>query len=139
MGFLIDTCIWIDVEQGRLGPGDVARYTGTAPVFLSPITLAELRLGAEMAVSPDIRQKRKATVRRMSRKPLLPIDGDTAEIFGEIAASLRRAGRNHRTRVQDLWLASQAIQHRLDLVTRNAQDFEAIPGLELVIVPLSGV
>ena len=45
MGFLIDTCIWIDVEQGRLGPADVAAFTGDAPVYLCPVTLAELRLG----------------------------------------------------------------------------------------------
>jgi hypothetical protein len=33
MGFLIDTCIWIDVEQGMLAPADVAAITGNAPVY----------------------------------------------------------------------------------------------------------
>ena len=133
MGFLIDTCIWIDVEQGRLGPGDVAAFTGDAPVYLSPVTLAELRLGIEMTADPGVRQKRLATYRRMSRKPLLPIDADTADVFGELAGLLARGGvRAHRTRVQDLWLASQAIQHGLGLVTRNPADFADIPGLELV-------
>jgi predicted nucleic acid-binding protein len=135
VGFLIDTCIWIDVEQGRLGPGDVAAFTGDAPVYLSPVTLAELRLGIEMTADPGVRQKRLATYRRMSRKPLLPIDADTADVFGELAGLLARDGvRTHRTRVQDLWLASQAIQHGLGLVTRNPADFADIPGLELVRV-----
>ena len=49
MGFLIDTCIWIDVEQGVLAPADVASVTGDAQVFLSPVTLAELKFGAEIA------------------------------------------------------------------------------------------
>lgn len=133
MGFLIDTCIWIDVEQGRLGPADVAAFTGDAPVYLSPVTLAELRLGIELARDPGIRQKRLATYRRMMRKPLLPIDADTADVFGELAGLLAKDGaRAHRTRVQDIWLASQAIQHGLGLVTRNPADFADIPGLELL-------
>nr|WP_240902077.1 type II toxin-antitoxin system VapC family toxin [Wenzhouxiangella sp. XN24] len=132
---MIDTCIWIDVEQGRLGPADVAVFTGDAPVYLSPITLAELRLGIEKAADAGVRQKRLATYRRMKRKPLLPIDADTADVFGEIAGILARTGaRSHRTRVQDLWLASQAIQHGLGLVTRNPADFAGIPGLDVVEV-----
>jgi predicted nucleic acid-binding protein len=135
VGFLIDSCIWIDVEQGRLGPADVAAFTGDAPVYLSPVTLAELRLGIEMATDAGVRQKRLATYRRMKRKPLLPIDADTADVFGEIAGILARTGaRSHRTRVQDLWLASQAIQHGLGLVTRNPADFAGIPGLDVVEV-----
>ena len=137
MGFLIDTCIWIDVEQGRLGPADVGRFTGSAPVYLSPVTLAELRLGVEMAPDPGIRQKRMATYRRMTRKPILPVDADTADVFGEIAGILARGGgKAHRTRVQDLWIASQAIQHSMALVTRNPADFSGIPGLELVNIEL---
>ncbi len=137
MGFLIDTCIWIDVEQGRLGPGDVGQRTGSAPVYLSPVTLAELRLGVEMAADPGIRQKRLATYRRMMRKPVLPIDADTADVFGELAGLIAsEGGRSHRTRVQDLWIASQCIQHGLGLVTRNLLDFERIPGLDVVAINL---
>ncbi len=135
MGFLIDTCIWIDVEQGRLGPADVALYTGKEPVYLSPVTLAELRLGIEMASDPGTRQKRMATYRRMRRKPTLLIDDDTADVFGELAGLLVKGGsKAYRTRVQDLWIASQAIQHAMPLVTRKAADFRGIPGLDLVEV-----
>jgi len=57
----------------------------------------------------------------MTRKPLLPIDPDTADVFGELAGlPARQAGRAHRTRVQDLWLASQAIQHSA-LLTRESK------------------
>jgi len=70
MGFIIDTCIWIDVEQGALAPVDVASLTGDAPVFLSPVTLAELKFGAEIAGNPSIRQKRLAALLRLQRKPL---------------------------------------------------------------------
>lgn len=134
MGFLIDTCIWIDVEQGALSPADVATITQTEPVYLSPVTVAELAFGAELATDPGIREKRRAALRRLQRKPLLSIDGGTGEIFGHLAALIKANGRSHRYRVQDLWLASQAIQHGFRLLTRNRKDFEDIPGLDLVVL-----
>ncbi len=93
MGFLIDTCIWIDVERGILSPADVTSVTGTSPVFISPITIAELKYGAEMSLSPDIRHKRLAALQRLKRKPLLRIDETTGDIFGGLAAHLKTTGR----------------------------------------------
>jgi predicted nucleic acid-binding protein len=136
VGFLIDTCVWIDVERGALAPADVAALTRDAPVFLSPVTIAELRFGAEIVKDAGIRQKRLAALRRLQRKPLLPMDGGSGEIFGSLAATIKAAGRQHRYRVQDLWLASQAIQHGFGLLTRNRRDFADIPGLDLVLYDL---
>ncbi len=132
MGYLIDTCIWIDVERGLLSPSDVASITGDDPVFLSPITIAELKFGVENAKSPDIRQKRASALVRLKNKPILIIDENTGEFFGDIAATLRKK-RGHDFRVQDLWLASQAIQHNFHFLTKNKKDFEDIPGLSLVL------
>jgi predicted nucleic acid-binding protein len=137
VGFLIDTCAWIDVEQGALAPADVAALTRDEPVFLSPVTIAELRFGAEVAKDPGMRQKRLAALRRLQRKPLLPLDGATGDIFGSLAAAIKAAGRQHRYRVQDLWIASQAVQHGLGLLTRNRRDFEDIPGLDLTLYVLA--
>ena len=136
MGFLVDTCVWVDVEQGALSPADVAVLTASEPVFISPVTLAELRFGAEIVQDPGIRQRRLIALRRLARRPLLPIDGNTGDIFGSLAAQIRAAGRQHRYRVQDLWLASQALQHDCRLLTRNPHDFEDIPGLDLVLYRL---
>jgi predicted nucleic acid-binding protein len=137
VGFLIDTCVWIDVEQGALAPADVAALTRDEPVFLSPVTIAELRFGAEVAKDPGMRQKRLAALRRLQRKPLLPLDGATGDIFGSLAAAIKAAGRQHRYRVQDLWIASPAVQHGFGLLTRNRRDFEDIPGLDLTLYVLA--
>jgi len=134
----MDTCVWIDVERGSLAPADVAALTHGEPIFISPVTLAELRFGAEIAPDPGTRQKRLAAIRRLQRKPLLSIDGVTGDIFGSLAAQIRAAGRQHRYRVQDLWLASQALQHACRLLTRNEHDFEDIPGLDLVLYHPAG-
>jgi predicted nucleic acid-binding protein len=133
MGFLIDTCIWVDVERGTISPADVARYTKEEPVYISPVILAELSFGAEMANEERIRQKRLAALSRLRKKPFIVIDEHTGDIFGRLAASVHKSGMDHKYRVQDLWLASQAIQNNLKLLTRNEKDFSDIPGLELVV------
>lgn len=136
MGFLIDTCVWIDLERGLLAPADVGTLTKNEPVYVSPITLAELRFGAEVADEPRIRQRRLAALHRIRRKPLVAVDGVTGDIFGGLAAQISSAGRQHRYRVQDLWLASQAMQHSYSFLTRNRRDFKDIPGLDLVLYQL---
>lgn len=136
MGVLIDTCIWVDVERGALAPGDVAALTGSEPVYLSPVTIAELRFGVDACADPGVKQRRAGALRRLMRKPVLAIDAATGEVFGSLAAQLRAAGKGHRYRIQDLWLASQAIQHGLRLLTRNIKDFADLPGLDLLPVRL---
>jgi len=133
VGFLIDTCIWIDVERGTLSPADVAVITGDEPVYISPVTIAELKFGAENAGNADLRQKRLAALNRLKTKPLLAIDETTGELFGDIAAQINKNGSQHHYRVQDLWLASQAIQHGYRFLTHNRKDFADIPGLDLVV------
>jgi predicted nucleic acid-binding protein len=132
MGFLIDTCIWIDVEQGNLAPADIVAISGIEPVYLSPVTIAELKFGAECAATSAIRQQRLASLARIRVKPVLRIDETTGEIFGSLAAQLKAGGKSPRPRIQDLWLASQAVQHGFKLLTRNVTDFEDIPGLVMV-------
>jgi predicted nucleic acid-binding protein len=71
-----------------------------------------------------------------SQKPQLRITVETGETFGSLAAKLRKAGRDPHVRVNDLWLAAQAIQRGFRLLTSNAKDFADIPGLKLVVLKL---
>ncbi|MBI2335201.1 MAG: type II toxin-antitoxin system VapC family toxin [Deltaproteobacteria bacterium] len=134
MGYLIDTCIWVDVEQGALAAADIAVYTKNEPVFISPVTLAELKFGAEITKQPDLKQKRLSAVSRLIHKPILRIDEMTGIIFGTLSAELKKTGRGHEFRIQDLWIASQCVQHGIKLMTHNLKDFKDIPGLEMVII-----
>jgi predicted nucleic acid-binding protein len=101
--------------------------------MMSPGTIAELKYGAENAKTSDLRQKRLAALARLKRKPLLVIDETTGEIFGDIAAQIMKSGSHHHHRVQDLWLASQAILHGYRFLTHNRKDFADIPGLSLLV------
>jgi predicted nucleic acid-binding protein len=49
-------------------------------------------------------------------------------------AKLRKAARDPHVRVNDLWLAAQAIQRGFRLLTSNAKDFA--DGLQLVVLKL---
>ena len=97
------------------------------------MNVAELRFGIDLM--KDAKQKRRAmSTLRPRCKPLLRITSEVGEVFGMIAAKLTHAGRGGDFRVQDLWLAAQAIQRDFTVLTANARDFEDVPGLRLVIV-----
>jgi predicted nucleic acid-binding protein len=134
VGFLIDTGLWIDVERGWLSAADIHAVTRQAPIYLSPVNLAEIRFGIDSMTDAKKKQKAMAMLRRMRRKSLLRIGAETAEVFGALAARLGRSGRSHDFRIQDLWLAAQAIERKLTLLTKNPKDFEDIPGLKFVAI-----
>ena len=138
MGFLIDTDIWVAVERGTLAPGDIHALTGPAPVFLSPVNVAELWMGIQLVDDETTRRKALASLRRLGRKPLLRMDRGTGEIFGRLAAALRKQGRGEQFRTMDLWLAAQAVQRKFTLLTFNEKHFKDIPGLKLVVLPQPG-
>lgn len=136
MGFIIDTCLWIAVERGKIAPADIHAITKQAPVFVSPINLDEIRFGIDLMNDALQKQRALAMLRRMRRKPMLRITGETAEIFGRLAARLTRDGRGADFRIQDLWLAAQAVQRKFTLLTSNAKDFGDIPELKMMTVKI---
>lgn len=86
----------------------------------------------ELSKSESIRNERFVALQRLKKMPVLMIDELTGEIFGRIAASLRKKGKQAHYRIQDIWLAAQAIQNNNYFLTHNLKDFEDIGGLKLV-------
>jgi len=136
VGWLIDTNIWIAVERGTLGAGDIHAITRQEPVYLSPVNIAEIRFGLELLRAGALKQRATAALHRLRRKPQLRITLETAEVFGSLAARLKKTGRDPHVRINDLWLAAQAMQRDFKLLTSNPKDFEDIPGLKMVTLPL---
>lgn len=98
-----------------------------AGLFASEMTRYELRFGASR------RADAAAFWERLQRKVVpmvqwLDVTQSIAELGGEIAAALQRAGREAKSPV-DPMLAATAIVHGLTLVTRNERDFAHVPGL----------
>jgi len=134
VGWLIDTSLWIAVERGTLAAADIHAITRQEPIYLSPVNLAEIRFGLELLKPGPLKQRAMAMLRRLRRKPQLRITVETGETFGMLAAKLRKSGKDPHVRVNELWLAAQAVQRDFRVLTANAKDFADIPGLQMVVL-----
>ena len=103
--------------------------------LISAITLAELSVGPLVATTDTERAARLAHLQQAEAdfEPL-PFDADAARAFGQVAASLRRAGRKTSARAYDAMIAANAIANDLPLYTCNPGDFAGIDGLDIVAV-----
>ena len=57
---------------------------------------------------------------------------DTAHLYAQIVAHLRRESALAGRSKPDLWIAALAAQHAAPLATRNTKHFEGIPGLSIL-------
>jgi len=91
---------------------------------ISAITVAELEYGAMTESDPlEAHQRAQRLRAAVGTMQVLPFGRDTARGYGLLAAILHAAGRNPRPRRLDLQIAATAVQHGLDLATRNPDDF----------------
>lgn len=132
MALIFDNCIWVALASGQLDHARLLELAGDEAVFVSAISLGELRFGVESCDDPQQRAIRGAFLRQLETRPTLDVSKDTAAAFGVLAAAVKSAGRSPRPRYNDLWLAAQAIEHGYRLLTLNPRDFEGLPGLQLL-------
>jgi predicted nucleic acid-binding protein len=66
---------------------------------------------------------------------VLAVTRETARSFGLLAAVMKAAGRSRRPRDNDLWIAAQAHEHHLPLLTSNPDDFRALGMIEIIEAP----
>lgn len=124
---LLDTSAVIDLE--RLDLADLANAVPT----VSAVTVAELAFGLDV---DDLLERQARTDRFyavLADMPVLPFDLAAARLYGTLAATVRRAGRNPRPRRLDLQIAATAGAHSLPLLTRNPDDFAGLADLVTVI------
>ena len=138
MNFLLDTNAVSEWVKPRPNPG-LIRWMEEADedrVFLSVISLAELRYGIErMAVGARRNRlegwlRHELPVRFEGR--ILSVDHPIAEAWGRTVSRSEAMGRPMGA--MDAFLSATAETHRLTLVTRNVSDF---PALKAVLNPWS--
>ncbi len=106
-----------------------------AEPLISPITLAELSVGPLVARTESDRAARQAHLQQAEADvDPLPFDAAAARAFGQVAASLRRAGRKPAARSYDAMIAAVAVVNDLPLYTCNPDDFAAIEQLDVIEV-----
>jgi predicted nucleic acid-binding protein len=104
-------------------------------IFMSVVSLAELRYGIERMAAGNRRKRLDEWLRdelplRFEGR-LLSIDGVVADAWGKVVARSEAAGR--RITAMDAWIAATAEVHGMTLVTRNTSDFQG--SLNLIINP----
>jgi predicted nucleic acid-binding protein len=125
---LVDTSVVIDWHD----PAVIAALPDE--MAISAITAAELAAGPHLAATPLEAAKRQARVQEVeSLLEPLPFDGAVARSYGLIVAAIVRKGRLPRSRFADLLIAATAHANRLDLYTRNGDDFSGLEGLVHVV------
>ena len=129
---IFDTSIWVGLASGQLSGEAVLKAAADEPVYISAISLGELSFGVESCTDPATRMLRMRSLRSFEQRPVLDVTSLTASAFGILAAFLKQSGRSPRTRVNDLWIAAQAIENDYALLTSNRKDFEGLPGLRVV-------
>lgn len=125
---LLDTSVIIDLAEVELG---VHR---SAEPAVSAVSVAELAFGLDIddPIERRARSERYHAVRE--RFTVLAFDIQAAEIYGTMAAVIRRAGRNPRPRRMDLQIAATAAAHSIPLVTRDVDGFTGLQRLLDVVV-----
>ena len=118
----------------RLGRWTDAALLPDEPL-ITAVSLAELSVGPLVARDERERAARQAHLQQAEADfDPLPFDAAAARAFGQVAASLRRAGRKPAARAYDAMIAATAIANDLPVYTCNADDFDGIDGLEVVSV-----
>jgi predicted nucleic acid-binding protein len=106
-----------------------------AEPLITTVTLAELSVGPLVARDDRVRAARQAQLQEAEADfDPLPFDRASARAFGQVAASLRRAGRKTSARAYDALIAAIAVANDLPVYTCNAEDFDAIEGLKVISV-----
>jgi tRNA(fMet)-specific endonuclease VapC len=122
---ILDTNALSDFLEGSESLTAVMERQG--PLRLSPIVLGEHRFGLLRSTK---RKEREATLREMEATfETLAVIGTTSRIYAGIRDDLRSKGRPIPT--NDLWIASQAIEHGLPLLSRDGHFLE-VEGLILL-------
>lgn len=128
---IFDTSIWIGLASGLVSGEAIVKAAGNEPVFISAISLGELSFGVESCLDPATRMLRTRFLRSLEHRPVLDVSSLTASAFGILAAFMKQSGRSPRTRVNDLWIAAQALENDYALLTTNLKDFADLPGLRV--------
>ena len=130
MSYLLDTNVVSEWVKPEPASGVVAwlAEVDEDDVFLSVISIAELRRGVEL-LAPGRRRQRlekwlSEDLADRFHGRILSIDLDVADAWGRITARAARAGRTVGS--MDALVAATAEVHGLALATRNTKDFDHV-------------
>jgi predicted nucleic acid-binding protein len=126
MSYLLDTNVVSESEQSRPNPA-VMDWLGArdeSNVYLSALTIGEIRRGIEMLVSGKKKTHLRNWldgIRTTFNGRILSISESTFEVWGRMFARFEKQGLKRP--IFDSLLEATALEHDLILVTRNVKNF----------------
>jgi tRNA(fMet)-specific endonuclease VapC len=125
--YLLDTNICVFFLRGKLDLNTLIRQKGRENCFISEITVAELRYGAENSDNPQL--SHQCVDDFVEGLSIIPIFG-AIKRYAQEKARLRKRGTPIHDEF-DLLIGVTAIENQLVLVTDNLKDFERLDGISL--------
>ena len=126
MKYLLDTNICIYFLKGKYGLKEKFDNIGFDNLYVSEITVAELKYGAEKSNYPD--KNRKGIQKLSSRFKLIPIF-NSLDVFAKEKARLKNEGKPIDD--FDLLIGATAIANDMILVTNNEKHFDRLIKIEI--------
>lgn len=128
MDFLADTGLLIDLWREARQPGAATRFARTnarKQVGICWIVEGEFLSGSVLADHDTT-----VVSAFLGHYPVVHSNKAIVRQYSELFASLRR--RNRLIGPNDLWIAATALSLGLPLLTRNTDEFERVPELDVV-------
>ena len=133
MAILIDTDLLVDLERGAGAP-EVERLLGEEERAISVITVSELLHGVHRARGARRARRRAFVEHLLAGMQAIPVTEPVARVHADVWAQLAEQGQV--IGAHDLWIAATALSHGLGVATRNADDFQRVPGLRVLASPV---
>ena len=129
---LLDTCVISEVRrpQGHEGVRQQVAHLEPDSTYLSVITMGEIAKGLHLLPDGQGRQSIASWVSTLERQfsaQILPVDTETAHLWGELTA--RAQSNGIQIPASGGLIAATAIRHGLHVMTRNTRDFAATGAL----------
>ena len=128
MRALLDTCVLSELNRHGGGTPQVQQAVSEfadEALFVSVVSLGEIAKGVAL-LDAGARQRDLLTwlngLESNFADRLLPVDSETARVWGELTARAQQQGRT--VHVADGLIAATALRHGLHIMTRNVSDFE---------------
>ncbi len=127
---VLDTSYVIDVLQGEEDAVTIFDFLrqGSAPLGITPYTHYELYAGIGRSTRSD--EERQRVEGFLEGLTFFPFEPEAARQAGLLDAELAADGQS--VSLVDLMIGGIALHHGQSVVTRDADGFEPIPGLEVL-------
>ncbi len=129
MRVLLDTCVLSEIRHPKGSPAvkKAVADLDNDDIFVSILSIGEISKGVSLLADGARKRELTAWLRALEHHHadrLLPVDLETAHIWGELTAAAESARPKHTIPAIDGLIAATAHRHGLHVMTRNVDDFK---------------